>query len=65
MDAREVILTAIESIKSIDGFNTKTMRWAHTRYNGVLMRDVEFDKLSDEDLVEVYTTIVRRCSMQM
>lgn len=65
MDAREAILLRVEVLRDVDGFNPQTMRWAHTTYKGFRIKDIDLDKLSDEDLVAVYTTIVRVANKQM
>ena len=66
MNTREAILSKISLIKAYhNGFNKGTMRWRNIFIKNQHISEVDFNSLSDMELVDEFETIIRRHYVQM
>lgn len=66
MSTRELILQRLAEIEEhVQGFNPQVMRWQNVRLRGILLQDIEFTLLPDDELVEVFEIILRQYFKQM
>jgi hypothetical protein len=64
---RQIILKRLEDIKKAqNGFPTSLMRWQKFKGpNDTPLKDVIFDSIPDEELIQLFERVVRQCSKQM
>ena len=63
---RGEVVDRIRELEDIHAnFDPGFMRWRWVRFQDKLLRDVEYDILTDKDLLEFYTIIVKQCAKQM
>jgi hypothetical protein len=63
---RERMLLRLNMIRKENNyFLNSTMRWKDARYGEVHLSNVNFDELTDADLLDIYEMIIRRLYVQM
>ena len=67
MNTRELILQRLDEIEKqqVKGFNRHVMRWQRVYLRGILLQDIEFTLLPDDELVEVFEIVLRQYYKQM
>jgi hypothetical protein len=65
MTIREMIMKDIHDMNERSPFNGDKFRWGRLDLNGVNVKDIIFESLSDQDLFEIYKRIIRTFVKQM
>lgn len=69
--ACERIMEHIEQIRKVDNFDKRTMRWRNARVDtefqgkNVHVSELDYDRLTQPELVDIFMLILRRYGMQM
>ena len=65
-DLKELLINRILELKKLfQNFSTSSMRWKNFKINNTHISNIDFNSLSEEELLNSFELIIRKCSKMM